>query len=93
MSNHQGSYMLRDVLSLLEEAGIWERIPRAKTQQLVMKIVELACLRHDCNAGEILDGHEVFGICYVCRQPAEPLRSGRCQQCRGKYGGVQDYGA
>lgn len=82
MSNHQGSYMLCDILSFLREAGVWEQMPRATTQQLVIKIVDFACHRHDCNAGEILEGHEAFGICYSCRQPAEPLKRGLCTRCR-----------
>lgn len=82
MSNHQGSYMLCDILSFLREAGVWEQMPRATTQQLVIKIVEFACHRHDCNAGEILDGHEAFGICYSCRRPAEALKRGLCTICR-----------
>lgn len=86
MSNHDGSYMLRDVLTLLDTAGVWEQMPRARTQQLVVEIVRLACHRHDCNAGEILDGHEKLGVCYYCRNPAETLRRGICRACRAKSG-------
>jgi hypothetical protein len=71
VSNHDGSYMLRDVLTLLDRAGIWEQLPRAKMQQLVVEMVRLACHHHDCNAGEILDGHEKLGVCYCCWGPAE----------------------
>ncbi|PDV96534.1 hypothetical protein [Candidatus Chloroploca asiatica] len=81
MSNHDGSYMLRDVLTLLDEAGVWAAMPRTVQQDLVIRIVKLACDRHDCNAGEILDGHEAFGLCYDCRTPAEPLRHGLCRTC------------
>jgi anaerobic ribonucleoside-triphosphate reductase len=81
MSNHDGSYMLRDVLTLLDRAGIWEQMPRAKTQQLVIDIVKLAYDRYDCNAGEILEGHEELGVCYNCRKPVAALRHGLCQEC------------
>jgi hypothetical protein len=81
MSNHRGSYLLCDVLALLTEADVWERLPRATTQQLVLEIVNLAYNRYDCNAGEILDGHDAFGICYSCRSIAEPLKDGLCQAC------------
>lgn len=86
MSNHDGSYMLRDVLTLLDRAGVWEQLPREKTQQLVVAIVRLASHRHDCNAGEILDGHEKLGVCYYCWSPAETLRRGICRACRAKSG-------
>jgi hypothetical protein len=73
--------MLRDVLTLLNEAGVWEHLPRPATQSLVINIVELACRRYDCNAGEILDSHDALGICYCCRKAAEPLRRGLCLSC------------
>lgn len=82
VSNHDGSYMLRDVLTLLDKAGVWEQMPRARTQQLVVEIVRLACHRHDCNAGEILNGHEKLGVCYYCWSPAETLRPGNSMQAR-----------
>ena len=44
MSNHPGSYMLRDVLMLLTQAGIWQHMPRIATQNLVVGIVDLACV-------------------------------------------------
>lgn len=83
MSNHSGSSMLCEVLTLLKKAGVWEQLPRAATQQLVLEIVTLACHGYDCNAGEILDGHAAFGICYCCRKPAEPLKHGLCSSCGG----------
>jgi hypothetical protein len=86
VSNHDGSYMLRDVLTLLDSAGIWEQMPRAKMQQLVVEMVRFACHRHDCNAGEILDGHEKLGVCYYCWSPGKTLRRGICQACRAKSG-------
>jgi len=73
--------MLRDVLTLLTQAGIWEHLSRPATQSLVVGIVELACRRYDCNAGEILDGHEGLGVCYFCQRPVEPLRRGLCPSC------------
>jgi hypothetical protein len=81
MSNHAGSYMLRDVLTLLTQAGVWQYMPRPATQNLVVGIVDLACRRYDCNAGEILDGHEGLSVCYSCLKPVEPLRRGLCLSC------------
>lgn len=81
MSNHAGSYLVRDVLILLTQAGVWQQMPRAATQDLVVKIVNLACDRYDCNAGEILDGHEALGMCYACLKPTEVLRDGMCLTC------------
>ena len=81
MSNHDGSHMLHDVLDLLTDAGVWERMTHADSQKLVLDILDLACRFHDCNSGEILDGHEEFGICYYCRKPVEPLYDGLCLRC------------
>jgi hypothetical protein len=81
MSNHGGSYMLREVFGMLNEAGVWEHMPREKTQQLIVDVVNFARNQHDCNPGEILEDHEVFGICYVCLKPAEPLQDGICLAC------------
>ena len=73
--------MLRDVLTLLIQAGVWQHMPRAASQNVVLSIVDLACSQYDCNAGEILDGHEELGICYSCWKPVEQLRHGLCQSC------------
>jgi hypothetical protein len=81
MSNHAGSYMLCDVLTLLTQAGVWQYMPRPATQNLVVGIVDLACRRYDCNTEEILDGHEGPGVCYSCRKPVEPLRRGLRLSC------------
>jgi hypothetical protein len=88
VSNHDGSYMLRDVLQLLTDAGVWEHLPSVDSQQLVVGIVDLACRHYDCNAGEILDGHEAFGICYSCRKPVEHLMRGLCPTCTAIAYGV-----
>jgi hypothetical protein len=81
VSNHWGSYLLRDTLTLLNEGGVWAHMSQTAAQQLVIRIVNLACDHYDCNAGEILDGHDALGICYDCRTPAEPLRRGLCLNC------------
>lgn len=81
MSNHGGSYMLRDVLRLLTQADVWQHMPGPAIQGLVGNSVDLACRRYECNAGEILDGHEGLGICYSCRKPVERLRRGLCLSC------------
>lgn len=81
MSNHSGSYMLCEILTLMQEAGVWEKLPRPASQQLVIDIVKLAYDRYDCNAGEILEGHEELGICYSCRKPVAALRQGLCEEC------------
>jgi hypothetical protein len=73
--------MVREVLTLLAQAGVWQHMPRAAAQDLVISIVDLACRRYDCNAGEILDGHAALGVCSSCRKPADVLRSGMCLAC------------
>jgi hypothetical protein len=86
MSNHDGGHMLHDVLDLLTDAGVWERMTRTASQKLVLDILDLACRRYDCNGGEILDGYEEFGICYSCRKPVETLYDGLCLRCWSDHG-------
>ncbi|PDW00052.1 hypothetical protein [Candidatus Viridilinea mediisalina] len=81
MSNHSGIYMLRDMLDVLNKAGVWAHMPRADVQKVIINIVHLARTGYDCNPGEILEDHEAFGVCHYCLKPAERLRYGMCPIC------------
>jgi hypothetical protein len=66
MSNHTGSYMLNDVLKMLERYGVFGFLGEARTYELVMEIVRLGgyC---DCNDEEMLrEIGERLEICYTC---------------------------
>jgi len=81
MSNHSGSYMLGDVLELLDENKIFEMVGKDETLSLIKDIIRISD-RYDCNPGEILDGvGERLGICYYCLNYAEKLERGLCPNC------------
>lgn len=81
MSNHSGSYMLNDVLSMLEKRGILENIGMEGAQKLIIDVVELGD-RYDCNPGEILEGFDDnYRICMHCLEVKEKVRDGCCKDC------------
>jgi recombinational DNA repair protein RecR len=86
MSNHAGSYLLNEVLRLLEERGVFTQLGRKEAQRLVLDIVQLSH-HYDCNSGEILDeiGQRV-GICSWCLAARSDLVDGVCVSCRGPEG-------
>ena len=86
MSNHDGSYLLNEVLRLLEERGLFTQLGPETTQQLVRDIVRLSS-RYDCNRGEILEEiGERLGICYLCLSANSDLIHGECGSCRNWKG-------
>ena len=84
MSNHSGSYMLNEVLQLLEKEAAFNFWGRTKTQEIALKIVQIG---HDygCGSGEILEDIGArIGLCYACRKQADKLHNGLCKACYGK---------
>ena len=82
MSNHDGSYMLNEVLHLLDRAKVFEKLGKKDSQRLLLDLIKISD-QHDCNPGEILEGiGEKLGICYCCRRTAEDLEGGICGKCR-----------
>jgi hypothetical protein len=84
MSNHTGSYMLNEVLQLMEQRGVFAQIGREATQQLVVDLVRLSSQRYDCNAGEIIEEiGERLAICSCCLSAKPDVGDdGLCQSCR-----------
>lgn len=67
MSNHSGSYLIQDVLAIIEELGFFENIEKQKISNLCKKIASMAMGHYDCNPGEIMDKiSPKHGICYHC---------------------------
>lgn len=84
MANHVGGAMLNEVLELLHRAGVFERLGKAQSQQLVKEIVELACDDYCCYPGEILEQTgTVLGICSNCLSSNDDLKDGWCPTCWG----------
>ena len=82
MSNHSGSYMLNEVLELLEKNGVFKFLGEDKTENFISKIIRLSD-RHDCNPGEILEGiGERLGFCRCCANKTKDLEHGQCVNCR-----------
>jgi hypothetical protein len=84
MSNHSGSYMLNDIIQLLNDEQVLNMIGLQKSQQVITKIVNIASREYDCNRGEILEGHtDYLNLCYCCLSITTDLQSGLCPNCRG----------
>jgi recombinational DNA repair protein RecR len=84
MSNHSGSYMLNEILKMLEKESIFEYLGKEKTQKIVFDIINMS-YQYDCNPGEILeDIGERVGICYYCKRPADEFCDGVCKKCYEK---------
>ena len=83
MSNHSGSYMLNELITILIREHCFDHLAREKKQNLIEEIVNLARYEDDCNPGEILEGHTVyFEICFCCLAKTNDLESGLCVKCR-----------
>ena len=81
MSNHSSSYMLNDVLKMLDQYSVFDALGKEKTQSLVLEIIKIS-YQCDCNPGEILDGiGEHIGICHYCMNPADDFHDGVCKKC------------
>ncbi len=85
MSNHSGSYMLNEVLKLLDQYSVYEFLGREKTQELTRAVLKISW-QYDCNPGEILaDIGEHLGVCYYCQHPANEFQDGVCLRCHEAY--------
>lgn len=83
MSNHQGSYLLNDLIAKLDEKGVFDFLGKENTYAFLKEMVQLAEWKYDCNSGEILDGYTSrFEICNCCLESSAELQDGLCPQCR-----------
>lgn len=83
MSNHTGSYMLNEVLLLLEEYDFFSNLTQEEILKFAHEIVTIGC-RYDCNNGEIFDEiGKRLNYCYACAELATNLDEyGVCKECR-----------
>lgn len=85
MSNHEGSYMLNNVISLLKEENVFDLLGKEKTLNLLNKIRKIGC-NYDCNNGEILENiGEELNVCYSCWNYSDELEYGNCKECRSHW--------
>lgn len=82
MSNHSGSYLLNETLTLLDQFEVFESMGQEKMHQFFEEIGKIS-RDWDCNSSEILEGiGEKLGICYGCFGYDENLdESGLCSDC------------
>lgn len=83
MCNHIGSYILNDLLKVINDAGIFKGIGRKRTQELTLKILDVG-RNYDCNLGEMLDGiSQECGVCSFCSSISDDIdENGLCSKCR-----------
>lgn len=85
MSDHTGSYMLNDILKLMDDEQVFNLLGKEETQKFIRKMLQISCRSYDCNAGEILDGlTDRFELCYSCQAATGDLSDGLCRACRGE---------
>jgi hypothetical protein len=83
MANHGGSYMLREILDLLEREKVFEFLGKEKTHHFLQTVVRRSIYGYDCVAREILNGFSSrFGLCEACYQAHDDLKGGLCPGCR-----------
>ena len=82
MANHQGAYMLNEVLCMLEKESFFATLGPEKAQQFIKRVVDRG-YRVDCQSYEILDGiGPRLGICIMCCDRRDDLDNGVCAPCR-----------
>lgn len=83
MTDYTGSYMLNDIIRLLDRQQVLDVLGFEATQQMLISITQLATSDHGCNRGEILEGYaERFAICYCCLSITDDLVQRLCPNCR-----------
>lgn len=84
MSNHSGSYMLNDILKVLDKKSVFNFLGKEKTHALIIEILNIS-YQYDCNPGEILENiGPKIGVCYYCTKSAEEFHDGICKSCYEK---------
>ena len=82
MSNHSGSYMLNDVIEILDRNQVFSAMEKPTAQMMIKEIIKMATNKYDCNQGEILDGYaQQFNLCYSCLADTTNLEDGLCAVC------------
>ena len=84
MSNHSGSRMLNQVITILDRQQVFSGMDKETTQKLIKEIAQMASFEYDCNAGEILEGHsQRFNLCGYCLSDISNSADGCCATCGG----------
>jgi hypothetical protein len=82
MSNHDGGYLLNDVIGVMNEAQVFSLLGPEVSQQIMLEIINKAIQTYDCNPGEILEGYAAqFGLCACCLATTTELEDELCPEC------------
>lgn len=83
MSNHSGSYMLNEVLLLLEKYHFFNSLTQKEIIDFINEIETIGNC-YDCNSGEIFNEiGKRMKYCYCCGTfSAELDDNGVCKECR-----------
>jgi hypothetical protein len=83
MSNHSGSYMLNQVIEILDRHEMFSGIETTTAQTAIKEIIEMATNKYDCNRGEILEGYaQQFNLCSYCLADNDNPEDELCPTCR-----------
>ncbi|MGL4362446.1 MAG: hypothetical protein ACRCSG_04085 [Cellulosilyticaceae bacterium] len=81
MSNHDGSYLMNDMLALMMEFKMFENISSEEKKDFFDKLL-IMIQQNDCNSGEVLeDIGEELGVCYYCFGIKDSFEDGICIDC------------
>jgi hypothetical protein len=84
MSNHDGGYMLNDILSWFSKAGVLSEMSKSKRSSLLRLIWSLSN-RWDCNWYEIIDTDLAvsLAVCRECQRSSRRIdpKEGICPRC------------
>jgi len=84
MSNHYGSHMLNEVLSLIDEKyTFFQKMNKDEVLAFVKDIISIGSF-YDCNSGEVLTKIGAkLGICYYCCKYKNNINEyDLCNECK-----------
>ena len=82
MSNHGASYLLNQVLEMMDDYHMLKNLDPVSRHKFIKSVVELACEEYDCNQGEILeDIGKRYQICCLCLDQKELGEDDICNDC------------
>lgn len=85
MSNHAGSYMLNEAITILNRHRVFAGIDKTARRTLMREIVAMAD-RYDCNQGEVLaEVAAEFYLCSYCLADTDNPADELCPTCRAEW--------
>lgn len=84
MSNHEGGYLVSDVLDILDEYKVFELLGTPQSIVLIVQIMKHGSHEYDCNTGEMISEElsDKLSFCYYCLDQQPGIEEGLCETCR-----------